>query len=81
MADNNNSNSESEEDSQEIISYQEDKQNSPLTRLPKWYKAMLACFIALPFSFMFGPLSVAVGIGLLIVLIITFIHQLLIWMV
>ncbi|MBL7106045.1 MAG: hypothetical protein ISS77_00365 [Phycisphaerae bacterium] len=73
MTDNNNSSFKDEDNNQEIIGSQENKQNSSLTRLPKWYKALLICFIALPFSFMLGPFALVGAIGLLIVLIITFI--------
>jgi|GEM_PF-1224537 len=73
MVDNNNSSFKDENNNQEIIDSQESKQNSSLKRLPKWYKVLLICFIALPFSFMLGPFALVIAIGLLIVLIITFI--------
>jgi len=73
MIDDNNSSFKDEENNQGIISSQNSKQNSSLTRLPKWYKAMLICFIALLFSFILGVFATIVAIVLLIVLIITFI--------
>jgi len=72
MTDINNLFPESEENNQEITSSQNSKQDLPLTRLPKWYKALLIFFVALPFSPMLGYFVLVVAIGLLVVLIITF---------